>query len=92
MGSVTLSDGPASKRELAGLVLKREALLQSGYPLPPDQGRGTPRVRVSDRSPRAVAFPSPCHAAGNADACTVWNEAYIMLVSCIDYALDMTCI
>ena len=24
--------------------------------------------------------------------CTVWNEAYIMLVSCIDYALDMTCI
>ena len=23
---------------------------------------------------------------------TVWNEAYIMLVSCIDYALDMTCI
>ena len=21
---------------------------------------------------------------------TVWNEAYIMLVSCIDYALDMT--
>ena len=23
---------------------------------------------------------------------TAWNEAYIMLVSCIDYALDMTCI
>ena len=23
---------------------------------------------------------------------TVWNEAYIILVSCIDYALDMTCI
>ena len=23
---------------------------------------------------------------------TVWNEAYIMLVSCIDYVLDMTCI
>ena len=25
-------------------------------------------------------------------AYTAWNEAYIMLVSCIDYALDMTCI
>ena len=25
-------------------------------------------------------------------ASTAWNEAYIMLVSCIDYALDMTCI
>ena len=25
-------------------------------------------------------------------ALTAWNEAYIMLVSCIDYALDMTCI
>ena len=25
-------------------------------------------------------------------AITAWNEAYIMLVSCIDYALDMTCI
>ena len=23
---------------------------------------------------------------------TAWKEAYIMLVSCIDYALDMTCI
>ena len=31
--------------------------------------RGTPRVRVSDRSPRAAAFPSPRHAAGDADAC-----------------------
>ena len=31
--------------------------------------RGTPRVRVSDRSPRAAAFLSPCHAAGDADAC-----------------------
>ena len=62
--------------------------------------RGTLRVRVSDRSPRAAAFPSPHHAVGDADACirphplanTVWNEAYIMLMSCIDYALDMTCI
>ena len=27
-----------------------------------------------------------------ADVHTAWNEAYIMLVSCIDYALDMTCI
>ena len=26
------------------------------------------------------------------EASTAWNEAYIMLVSCIDYALDMTCI
>ena len=31
--------------------------------------RGTPRVRVSDRSPRAAAFPSPRHAAGDADTC-----------------------
>ena len=31
--------------------------------------RGTPRVCVSDRSPRVAAFPSLCHATGNADAC-----------------------
>ena len=31
--------------------------------------RGTPRVRVSNRSLRAAAFPSPRHAAGDADAC-----------------------
>ena len=29
---------------------------------------------------------------GALQAHTAWNEAYIMLVSCIDYALDMTCI
>ena len=32
------------------------------------------------------AYPISCHGD------TAWNEAYIMLVSCIDYALDITCI
>ena len=32
------------------------------------------------------------HIADRVSSLTAWNEAYIMLVSCIDYALDMTCI
>ena len=35
-----------------------------------------------------MCVPPPQIKAPN----TAWNEAYIMLVSCIDYALDMTCI
>ena len=31
-------------------------------------------------------------AEKRSETITAWNEAYIMLVSCIDYALDMTCI
>ena len=31
--------------------------------------RGTPRVCVSDCSPRAAAFPFPHHATGDANAC-----------------------
>ena len=69
MGSVMLSDGPAPKGELAGLVLKREALLRSGYLLPPDWG---PRYAESPclRSlPEGCGLPFLRHAAGNMDAC-----------------------
>ena len=64
-----LSDGPVPKEELAGLVLKREALLQSGYLLLPDRG---PRYSESPclRSlPEGHGLPFPRHAVGNADAC-----------------------
>ena len=38
-------------------------------------------------------IPSSSNRQGQAvRAHTAWNKAYIMLVSCIDYALDMTCI
>ena len=37
-------------------------------------------------------MPGTLEVPGITVVFTVWNEAYIMLVSCIDYALDMTCI
>ena len=40
----------------------------------------------------SIPTPIPREAPEGKEAHTVWNEAYIMLVSCIDYALDMTCI
>ena len=43
--------------------------------------------RVCVCSMPCLTWPKPCKGTH-----TAWNEAYIMLVSCIDYALDMTCI
>ena len=51
------------------------------------EGRG-PRGAIGDTDSRSTLGPDPVAE----DICTAWNEAYIMLVSCIDYALDMTCI
>ena len=62
MGSVTLSDGPASKGKLVGLVLKREALLRSGYPLPPDRGlrySESPCLRSLPEG-RGLSVPASC--------------------------------
>ena len=50
--------GPHPKGELMGLILKREALLQSGYFPLPDRAQGAPTVHVPDRSPRAAASHS----------------------------------
>ena len=47
-----------------------------------------PRTGIYETTPMTIGEASRQHQSSD----TVWNEAYIMLVSCIDYALDMTCI
>ena len=69
VGSVTLPNGPTPKGELAGLILKREALLQSRYFPPPDQAQGALIVRASDLISEGHGLPFPHHATGNADTC-----------------------